>query len=329
MNSTDKKQVLIIGGGFAGLNVAKALGNKNQVEVTIVDRRNYHLFQPLLYQVATAGLSPADIATPIRDVLSKYPNVNVALDEITGFDAKNRIAKSKTREYKFDYAVVACGSSHSYFGKDDWEDAAPGLKTLEQATEIRRRILTAFEKAEIATDENLKTAALTFVVIGGGPTGVELSGSIAELARGTLNRDFRHFDPRSAKIILIEGGSRLVSAFPEELSANALKSLQDLGVQVRLGTRVTGVSDKGVNVGDEFIPCHTILWAAGVATNPIARILPGEKDQSGRVVISIDLSIPSYRNIFVLGDMAHFDLRMGKTLPGLAPVALQQGRHAA
>lgn len=322
--SAELRKVLIIGGGFAGLNAAKKLGNKAGISVTVVDKKNHHLFQPLLYQVATAGLSPAEIASPIRSVLSDYSNVEVFCDEITAVVLSNRTAKSTNETYKFDYLVIACGASHSYFGHEDWEDFAPGLKTLEQATEIRRRILSAFEEAEKEHDLEKQRADLSFVVVGGGPTGVELAGSIAELSRVTLAKDFRNIDPSRTRIFLVEAGPRLLASFNESLARKALRSLEELGVQVWLQSRVTKINSDGVQVGKDFIASRCVIWAAGVKPNQIAELLPLEKDQLGRIKVKSDLSVEGFANVFVAGDLASFN-QDGATLPGLAPVANQQG----
>lgn len=321
--------VLIIGGGFAGLNAAKALGGKKNIQVTLVDKRNHHLFQPLLYQVATAGLSPAEIATPIRNILSDYDNVSVSLDKIEKLDIDKKTAYSKNNIYNFDYLILACGATHSYFGNDQWQQFAPGLKTLEQATEIRRRILMSFERAENTKDLELQKALLTFVIVGGGPTGVELAGSIAELSRVTLSEDFRRIDPSKARIILIEAGPKLLAAFDKILSDKAQRHLEDLGVQVWTNSRVTNISNEGVQVGKDFIHSKCALWAAGVATSKLTNFVPVEKDKAGRIIVEKDLSIKSHPHVFVTGDMAAFKTSEGKYLPGLAPVALQEGKHAA
>lgn len=320
--------VLIIGGGFAGLNAAKTLANKKDINVTIVDKRNHHLFQPLLYQVATAGLSPAEIAAPIRSILSGYNNVSVVLDHITNIDLNQKKASSDKSTYSFDYLIMACGANHSYFGNDQWQDFAPGLKTLEQATEIRRRILMSFERAETTKDLELQKALLTFVVVGGGPTGVELAGSIAELSRVTLSKDFKNIDPSKARVILIEAGQRLLAGFNKSLSDKAQRSLEDLGVQIWTNSRVTNISDEGVEAGKDHIHTKCVLWAAGVAISKLTQQIDSEKDKAGRLIVEKDLSLKQYPNVFITGDMSAFK-QGDKFLPGLAPVALQQGRHAA
>jgi NADH dehydrogenase len=332
-----KTQVLIVGGGFGGLNVAKALAKDSKVKVTLIDRRNHHLFQPLLYQVATAGLSPADIATPIRTLFAGHKNVEVLLDEaLEIFPDENRVVcKSETITY--DYLILACGAAHSYFGHNEWEEFAPGLKTLEQATEIRRRVLTAFEEAEKESDPAKRDAWLTFSIVGGGPTGVELAGAIAELAKRTVRNEFSNIDASQSKIYLIEAGPRVLAQFEESLSKDATKDLEHLGVQVKTSTRVTELTanDVKIEVGNTttLIPCKTKIWAAGVAPSAIGKKFKGSKpvelDKAGRVAITQNLNLASYQNVFVIGDQAALINTDGKPLPGLAPVAMQQGRHAA
>lgn len=321
--------IVIIGGGFAGLNAAKALARSKKARITLIDRRNHHLFQPLLYQVATAGLSPAEISAPIRSILSAHENIEVFMDRITGIDVNARKLRSDEREFSYDYLIVAAGASHSYFGHDEWEQYAPGLKTLEQATEIRRRILTAYEEAEKESDPETQRAALTFVIVGGGPTGVELAGSIAELGRRTLARDFRHIDPSRTRVLLIEAGPRVLAGFDERLSARAMRDLEELGVQIWLNSRVTQITQHGVAVGKDFIATKTALWAAGVKTNTLAEQIPGARDKIGRIEVAADLSVPGHSRIFVVGDMAAVKGPDGAFLPGLAPVALQAGTQAA
>jgi NADH:ubiquinone reductase (H+-translocating) len=321
--------ILVVGGGFAGLYAARGLA-KHPVRVVLVDRVNYHLFQPLLYQVATAALSPGDIAEPLRAVLRRYPNVHVLLGEVASIDLAKRSAKlSDGAELSYDYLVLATGARHSYFGHPEWEALAPGLKSLADALEMRRRILLAFELAEREPDPARRQALLTFVVIGGGPTGVELAGAIAEISRHTVSRDFRSFDPRQARIILIEGGDRVLSPFAPHLSANAQRSLEHLGVQVRTNAVATEVTAEYVKVGDEVIPTHTTLWAAGVAASPLGKQLGLETDRSGRVPVLPDLTIQGHPEVFVLGDLAALEDGKGHPLPGIAPVAIQQGQHAA
>jgi NADH:ubiquinone reductase (H+-translocating) len=330
MEALDEKRpnVIIVGAGFGGLEAAKKL-KREPVQVTIIDRTNYHLFQPLLYQVATAALSPADIAAPIRAIVSKCRNMEVVLSEVRSVDVAARKVTTTDREFSYDYLILATGSRHSYFGHDEWEKLAPGLKSLEDAVEIRRRILMAFEYAEKITDEAAKRAALTFVIIGGGPTGVEMAGAIAEIARYTLEKDFRHIDPASARVILVQGEPRVLPAFPEDLSEKALNQLRDLGVEVRTGMRATNVTEAGLNVGDEFIPCRVKIWAAGNAASFVGRSLGVPIDRDGRVMVNNDLTIPGHPEVQVIGDLANFPHQTGAPLAGVSPVAMQQGRHAA
>ena len=323
-----RPRIVIVGAGFGGLAAAKALGGAD-ADITLVDRRNYHLFQPLLYQVATAGLSPAQIATPIRAVVADAANVRVLMGRVGGVDTARRVVRLEERELPYDYLVLATGARHSYFGRDEWEQLAPGLKKIDDATEIRRRILTAFEQAESEEDPDKRRRLLNFVVIGGGPTGVEMAGAIAELARRALARDFRTIDPRQARIVLVEGGPRVLAAFPEKLSAWAGRALAKLGVEVRLGKPVTACDAEGVMVGDERIPAATIMWAAGVAASPAAKWVSSEADRAGRVKVLPDLSVPGRPEIFAIGDTALASDGDGKPYPGLAPVAKQQGEYIA
>ena len=324
-----KPQIVIIGGGFGGLEAAKKLACEN-VRVTVIDRTNYHLFQPLLYQVATAALSPADIAAPIRAILSKCKNMEVTLAEVRSVDVDaKKVKMSDGTELSYDFLILATGARHSYFGHDEWEKLAPGLKSLEDAIEVRRRLLLAFEYAEKIADEAARRAAMTFVIIGGGPTGVEMAGAIAEISRHTLAKDFRHIDPSQARVILIEGEPRLLAAFPEDLSAKALKQLVDLGVEVRTGTRATNLTEAGLQAGDEFIPCRGKIWAAGNNASFVGKTLGAPVDRVGRVIINDDLTIPAHPEIQVIGDLANFSHQTGQPLPGVSPVAMQQGRHAA
>ena len=326
MNS--KPRVIIVGSGFGGLEAAKKLACKD-VHVTVIDRTNYHLFQPLLYQVATAALSPADIAAPVRAVLSKCRNVEVILAEVQSVDVDAKKVKTVDLDIDYDYLILATGARHSYFGHDEWEKLAPGLKSLEDAIELRRRILLAFEYAEKITDEAERRAALNFVIIGGGPTGVEMAGAIAEISRHTLAKDFRHIDPSQARVILIEGEPRLLAAYPEDLSASARKQLEDLGVEVRTGTRATKLSEAGVQVNGEFIPCRVKIWAAGNNASFVGKTLGAPVDRVGRVIVNDDLTIPGHPEVQVVGDLANFLHQTGQPLPGISPVAMQQGRHAA
>lgn len=324
-----RPHVVIVGAGFGGLSAAKALG-KAPVRVTLIDRRNHHLFQPLLYQVATAALSPADIATPIRSVFAKQKNITVLLGNVTGVDRQaGEVLLGDGQRILYDYLIIATGARHSYFGRNEWETFAPGLKSLEDATEIRRRILLAFERAEIECNLEERKKLLTFVIIGGGPTGVELAGAIAEIARHALASDFRNIDPRSSRVVLIEAGPRLLPAFPESLSENARQTLIHLGVEVSLGKAVTDVGDGDVMLGDEHIEARTVLWGAGVQASPAADWLGVKGDRAGRVPVGADLSVEDAPNVFVIGDTAHAENENGKPYPGVAPVAKQQGIYVA
>jgi NADH dehydrogenase len=324
-----RPHVLIIGGGFGGLSAAKTLRNA-PVNVTLLDRHNYHLFQPLLYQVATATLSPGDIAAPIRWIFRRSPNVRVLLGDVSAVDTKNRrVRLADDGELAYDFLIVATGSSHTYFGHDEWARFAPGLKTLEDALEIRRRVLLAFERAERETEPVRRQELLTFVLIGGGPTGVELAGTLAEIARQTLRHEFRSIDPSRARIILVEAGPTILPSFPQKLRDAARKSLVRLGVEVREGTAVTSVDVDGVMLGAERIVAGTILWTAGVAVSPLVASLDVPLDRAGRVVVKPDLSIPGNPDVFVVGDAAAFADETGRQLPGVAQVAIQQATHAA
>jgi NADH dehydrogenase len=320
--------VVIIGGGFGGLTAARAL-RRAPVRITVVDRRNHHLFQPLLYQVAMAALSPGDIASPIRWILRKQRNVEVFLAEAVGVDRARRVVVLADGEVPFDYLIVASGATHAYFGHDEWRDAAPGLKTLEDALEIRRRVLMAYERAERESDDARRRAQLTFVVIGGGPTGVEMAGALAEISRHSLARDFRHIDPSAARIVLLEGGPSILSSYPDHLREAAHRDLQQLGVDVRTGTLVTHVGAGRVYIGPDAIDADTILWAAGVAASPLGATLGAPLDRVGRVVIEPDLTVPGDRHVFVIGDLASLKDQAGRQLAGVAQVAIQMGAHAA
>jgi NADH:ubiquinone reductase (H+-translocating) len=324
----NKPRVVIVGAGFGGLEAAKKLCGKN-VQVTVIDRTNHHLFQPLLYQVATAALSPADIAAPVRAVLSNCENMEVMLAEVQAVEVDIKTVKTGDLEISYDYLILATGSRHSYFGHPEWEPLAPGLKSLEDAIEIRRRILMAFEYAEKITDEAARRAAMTFVIVGGGPTGVEMAGAIAEIARYTLAKNFRHIDPSQARVILIEGEPRVLAGFPEDLSAKALKQLVALGVEVRTGIHATNLTEAGLQSGDEFIACRVKVWAAGNEASFVGKSLGVERDRAGRVIVNDDLTIPGHPEVQVIGDLANFSHQTGKPLPGVSPVAMQQGRHAA
>ncbi|MDB5801031.1 MAG: pyridine nucleotide-disulfide oxidoreductase family protein [Rhodocyclales bacterium] len=327
-----RSRVVIIGAGFGGLSTAKALAGAT-VDVLLIDQRNHHLFQPLLYQVATASLSPADIAAPVRSLLSDQKNVSVILGKVTGIDSAARTVAVDNgvhaENIHYDYLVVATGARHAYFGKDHWESFAPGLKTIEDATAIRHRLLMAFELAEMATDTVERDRMLTMVIIGGGPTGVEMAGSIAELARAALAKDFRHIDPRKAKVLLVEAGPRLLASFPEDLSAAAVRSLQRLGVEVRLNARVNDCDAGGVVIGDQRVRAGTIIWAAGVQASPAAAWLNVEADRAGRVKVAPDYSVPGYDNVFVIGDTATLTDTRGAVVPGVGPAAKQAGKYVA
>ena len=320
--------VIIVGAGFGGLEAAKKMACKD-VRVTVIDRTNYHLFQPLLYQVATAALSPADIAAPVRAILSKCRNVEVILAEVQFVDVAAKKVKTTDIEIDYNYLILATGARHSYFGHNEWEKLAPGLKSLEDAIELRRRILMAFEYAEKIPDEAARRAAMNFVVIGGGPTGVEMAGAIAEISRYTMARDFRHIDPSEARVILIEGMPRLLAAYPPDLSESARKQLSDLGVEVRTGARATNLTEAGVQVNGEFIPCRVKIWAAGNDASFVGKTLGLPVDRVGRVIVNEDLSVPGHPEVQVIGDLANFTHQTGEPLPGISPVAMQQGRHAA
>ena len=324
-----KPHVVIVGGGFGGLQAAKKLSCED-VTVTVIDRANYHLFQPLLYQVATAALSPADIAAPIRAVLRKCKNIEIILAEVESVDvARKKLKISAGTEVAYDFLILATGARHSYFGHNEFEKLAPGLKSLEDAVEVRRRLLLAFEYAERINDEAARKAAMTFVVIGGGPTGVEMAGAIAEIARYTLAKDFRHIDPSQARVILVEGEPLVLAAYPEDLRKSAMKQLADLGVEVRTGVHATNLTEDGLQVGDEFIPCRVKIWAAGNTASFVGKSLGVPVDRVGRVVVNQDLTIPDHPEVQVIGDLANFSHQTGEPLPGVSPVAMQQGRHAA
>ncbi|REJ87170.1 MAG: NAD(P)/FAD-dependent oxidoreductase [Planctomycetota bacterium] len=325
----ERSRVVIVGGGFAGLNACKGLRSEQRVEITLIDRRNHHLFQPLLYQVAMAGLSPAEIATPIRSLLSGQTNARVFQGEVRSVDFDRRIVAADFGEVPYDYLLLACGARHSYFGHNDWEPFAPGLKTIEQATEIRRRVLSAFEEAERSPDAGVRRRQLTFVVVGGGPTGVELAGAIGEMSRFTLARDFRNIDSKLARIFLVEAGPRILPMFSEAMSGRAMRDLENLGVQVWTSSRVSKIDSSGVEIGSERIEAATVLWAAGVEATRFATASELPTDRQGRVIVNPDLSVGEYRNVFVAGDQACFRHHSDRPLPGVAPVALQQGRFVA
>jgi NADH dehydrogenase len=322
------ERVVIVGAGFGGLSAAKGLAGSD-FDVTVIDRHNYHLFQPLLYQVATAGLSPADIASPIRGILAQAQNIHVVLGKVSGVDTVRREVIAEGRRIPFDYLILATGAQHAYFGHGDWAAFAPGLKTIDDATYIRRRILLAFEKAETEADPAERARLLNFVIVGGGPTGVEMAGAIAELANRALAKDFRSIDPRCARIILVEAAPRLLTPFDPSLSEAAKRSLEQLGVEVRLDAAVTALDNEGVSVGTDRIEARTVIWGAGVIASPAGLWLGAEADRMGRVKVAPDLSVPGHPDIFVIGDTAAAFGPDGKPLPGVAPVAKQQGQYVA
>ena len=334
-SGTSQPRIVIVGAGFGGLQAALAL-RRTAARVTVIDRNNHHLFQPLLYQVATAGLSPADISAPIRGVLRRQRNTEVQLAEVTGVDTERREVRARSRAdgqpmtIPYDYLVLATGASHSYFGHDEWQAFAPGLKTIEDATDIRRKLLLAFEAAEseMESDPQKARSRLTFVIVGGGPTGVELAGTIAEVARKSLVRDFRHIDPATARIILVEASSRLLAAFPERLAKRVERKLGKLGVEVKLNARVTGIDAEGVTLDGAHLAAQTVVWAAGVRASPAGEWLGMEMDHAGRALAQSDLSVAGHPEIFVIGDTAVIK-GYPTTLPGIAPVAMQEGRYVA
>jgi NADH dehydrogenase len=320
-------RVVIVGAGFGGLAAAHALRN-TPVEITIIDRHNYHLFQPLLYQVATASLSPAEIAQPIRSILKTQKNVHVILAEVTAVDTSGKTVRTNCgRTIPYDHLLIATGARHSYFGHDDWEANAPGIKSIDDATRVRAKILLAFERAEVEPDEAARRALLTFVIVGAGPTGVEMTGAIAELARNSITRDFRDIEPSSARIILAEAGPRVLPAFSEQCSREAERVIKAMGVEVRLGTPVTAIDDKGVTIGTEGIAARSIVWAAGVRASPVGQWLGAAVDRAGRVVVESDFSVAGCDSVFVVGDVAAFKTRKGPYLPGVAPAAKQAGAY--
>ncbi len=324
--SSDRPKVVIVGGGFGGLTAAKALA-RVAVDVIVVDRQNHHCFQPLLYQVATAALSPAEIAWPIRHMLRQQRNATVLMAEVTGLDLAGRLVQTAAGPISYDYLVIATGATHSYFGHDEWAQFAPGLKGIEDATRIRRRILLAFEHAELAHEEAERQRLLTFVIVGGGATGVEMAGAIAEVARQTLANDFRRIDPRSSRIILLEAGPRLLPTLTEDLSRYAERALARMGVDVRTSTRVTGCDRRGVALDHDRIDAGAVIWAAGVVASPAAIWLDAERDHAGRVRVLPDLSVPEHPEIFVIGDAAAVQDAKGQAVPGVAPAAKQMGRY--
>jgi NADH:ubiquinone reductase (H+-translocating) len=325
---TDTPRVVVIGAGFGGLEAARNLA-KLPVQVTLIDRKNHHTFQPLLYQVATAGISPAEIAAPIRWILRGRENVEVLLGEVVDFDLQQRIVTLSDLEISYDYLIVAAGAAHSYFGHDEWEPFAPGLKTVEDALEIRRRVLLAFELAERQGFAGEGEAPLNFVIVGGGPTGVELAGTLAEIARSVLRDEFHSIDPKRTRILLLEGGPRILPAYAPDLSGSAVRQLQKLGVEVHASAMVTKIEPGAVCVGNERIPAAVVLWAAGVAASPLGKKLGAPVDRAGRVLVNRDLTLPEHREVFVVGDLASLKDEHGELLPGVAPVAMQEGRFVA
>jgi len=328
MNSKRVPQVVIIGAGFGGLNAALKLA-RYPVKITLIDRKNHHTFQPLLYQVATAGLSPGEIAAPIRWIVRGRRNIEVLLGEVQNFDLERHLVKLPDRELPYDYLIVASGASHAYFGHDEWEPLAPGLKTIEDALEIRRRVLLAFELAERQAAGGGAQVQLNFVIVGGGPTGVELAGTLSEIARRALADEFHSIDPQRTRIILLEGGPRILPAYPEDLSRSAEDQLRRLGVEVHTSTMVTGVEPASVRMGETRLPAAVILWAAGVAASPLGKMLGAPVDRAGRVLVNPDLSIPGHREVFVVGDLAALKDASGQLVPGVAPAAIQQGKATA
>jgi NADH:ubiquinone reductase (H+-translocating) len=323
-----RPRVVVIGAGFAGLNAAKALANA-PVNVTVVDRKNHHTFQPLLYQVALAVLSPAEIASPVRTVLRHAANTEVILGEVSGFDLERRIVRLDGLELPYDYLVVGAGATHAYFGHPEWEEYAPGLKTLEDALEIRRRVLLAFETAEREVIAGRSCPPLTFVVVGAGPTGVELAGAIADIAGRYLKKEFRAIDPRQSKIIVLEGGPRVLPVYPEDLSASAQRQLEQMGVEVRTNAMVTNIELGVVSIGKERIPAAVILWGAGVSASPLGKMLGVPTDKAGRVIVQPDLSVPGHPEVLVAGDLVSVKRNNGQPVPGVAPAAIQMGKFAA
>jgi len=332
MDQQTKLRVVIVGAGFGGLLAARTLA-RYPVQITLVDRQNFHIFQPLLYQVATAGLSPDEIAAPIRRIMRSQRSVEVLMSEVRDFDLSRRVVKLEDGEVEYDYLIVAAGASHAYFGHDEWEPFAPGLKTIEDALEIRRRVLLAFELAErqaaSSDDKDREHAQLNFVVVGGGPTGVELAGTLAEISRQALANEFRTIDPKLARIVLVEGGPRVLPAYPEDLSRSAEEQLRHLGVEVQTSALVTQVEPGSVHIGESKLPATVILWAAGVAASPLGKKLGAPVDRAGRVLVNPDLSIPRHPEVFVVGDLALLKDESGKWLPGVAPVAMQEGKATA
>lgn len=328
MDIKNTPHVVVIGAGFGGLLAARTLA-RSPVRITVIDRSNFHTFQPLLYQVATAGLSPGEIAAPVRWILRGRSNVQVLMDEVQDFDLSGRMVKLRDGEIPYDYLVVAAGASHAYFGHDEWEPFAPGLKTIEDALEMRRRVLLAFELAEKEAASRHEHRQLNFVVVGGGPTGVELAGTLAEIARQVMANEFQSIDPKRTSVVLLEGGPRILPAYPEDLSRSAEHQLKHLGVEVHTSALVTKVEPGAVHIGQTRLPAVVVLWAAGVAASPLGRKLSAPTDRAGRVLVNPDLSLPGHPEVFVIGDLAALKDKHGRWLPGLAPVAMQQGKATA
>jgi NADH dehydrogenase len=326
---TDQKVAVIVGAGFAGLNAAKRLANRQNLKIILVDHRNHHLFQPLLYQVATAGLNPADIAVPIRVQFRHAENVEIHLGHVAGVNLERQTVFAEGHEIPFNYLILACGARHSYFGHPEWEEFAPGLKTLEQATEMRRRMLIAFERAENELDRDAQQAYLTFVIVGGGPTGVELAGAIADISRTAMRGDFRRIDPTKSHIVLVEAAPRVLTTFSEEVSERARRDLVELGVEVRTNAKVEAIDGEGVAIGAQKLFARTVFWAAGVQAERLQIVPAIETDRAARIKVNSDCSVQGYANVFVTGDMAAFEMTPGKLLPGVAPAAIQAGEHAA
>ena len=323
------RTAIIVGAGFAGLNAAKVLANEERIRVILIDQRNHHLFQPLLYQVATAGLNPSDIAVPIRVQFRDAPNVEIHLGHVDGADFERHVVFGEGHEIHYDYLILACGARHSYFGHPEWEEFAPGLKTLEQATEMRRRMLVAFERAENERDADTQRAYLTFVVVGGGPTGVELAGAIADISRTAMRGDFRRIDPSKAHIVLLEAAPRVLTSFSDDLSERARRDLAEIGVEVRTNAKVDAIDAEGVTIGTGRLPARTVFWAAGVQAERLKMTPMPETDRASRIKVLDDCSIPGHANVFVVGDMASIEMAPGQLVPGVAPAAIQAGEHAA
>lgn len=328
MNNLSKPHIVIIGSGFGGLQAARGLKDA-PARVTLVDKNNHHLFQPLLYEVATAALSPADISAPIRWILRKQPNLSVILGEVLRIDSQRRVLCFHDQEMSYDYLILAAGMTHSYFGQNQWARHAPGLKTLSDAIEIRRRVLLAFETAEKCNNPNFRDSLTTFVVIGGGSTGVEMAGALSELTKVSMAEDFRHIEQNKVRVVLVEAGPRLLPAMNEKLSHKAELALEKMGVEVRLSSPVTGIAEDHVMLGEERIEARTVVWAAGIAASPLTSQLGADQDRSGRIKVNPDLTVPGQPNILAIGDLAHIKQANGQPVPGLAPAALQQGRAAA